>query len=209
VAVSLLLAVLALIASLPLGGWVFGVSIVLLGAVLLYDLVAKRWRVAGSVSMGTCRVLSLLLGAALCGAEGLLASPVLIAALAYLVYVGSVTAIASRETETIDLGFLPWLPLASLAVPWLLVTVHGRGAGLLSVVPLVLLSWLVASHAKHLRGCPEGALVSKTIGVFVGGLLLLQAVFCALMGDGGTFVALGLMLMWPIGRAVGRRFYSS
>ena len=48
------------------------------------------------------------------------------------------------------------------------------------------------------------------IGTLIRLMIILQAAFCAAAGDViGAVVAAGLIVLWPISRAVGKRFYAS
>ena len=49
------------------------------------------------------------------------------------------------------------------------------------------------------------------IGTLIRALLFMQAAFCALSGTGwlGIVAALALVALWPISRAVGKKFYAS
>lgn len=78
-------------------GWksfLFGLGIVL--AVIAYDCGLKKNPLTGPLTMGICRGLSLLLGAALSGAFPI---AVIAAALLTILYIAAVTMLARRETS--------------------------------------------------------------------------------------------------------------
>jgi len=84
---------LAAMVSLPAAA----VAAALALAVVVYDAATKRIRVVGPVTMGLCRGLSLLLGAAAAGAGRATATPVAVAVVLLTVYVALVTYLASFE----------------------------------------------------------------------------------------------------------------
>ena len=189
-------------------------------AIVAYDAGLKRVRGAGALTMGLCRGLNLLLGAAVANPDnfhGALRTAVLIAALAETLVVASVTVIAARETETRRLGGWRWAPGVLLGMA--LVTVAActswppdrAGRMLAALVSGVLAAgWFLAvGHA--LRGAPSPAVVGRGIGAWIRGLLLLQAAFCALavQAPWGLAAACLLLLLLPAAERLGRSFAGS
>ncbi len=189
-------------------------------AIIAYDVGLKRVPGLGALTMGLCRGLNLLLGAAAANPEkfhGALRTAVLIAALAETLVVASVTVIAARETETRPLGGWRWAPGALLGMGLATVAAcaswppDGAGRMLAALVSGVLaVGWFLAvGHA--LRGTPSPAAVGRGIGAWIRGLLLLQAACCALavQAPWGLAAACLLLLLLPAAEKLGRTFAGS
>ena len=181
----------------------------LLGLVLVYDFVLKRGSMPGCVTMGLCRGVSLVLGAACVGGGAWREPAVLFAAAAVTAYVTAVTALAARETGDGPGRRLSRLPSVAAAAGLLLFSLSG-----IRLVPAAVLAGLAAvlwawHSADGLAGSPAPGTVSKAIGMQIRGLILFQAAFCACLPDIGLFFAAFLLLMCPAGAILGRRFYAS
>ena len=196
-----------------------GVALALVATITLYNYVAAFNRGLAPVVMGACRALSILLGAAAANPK-LLTSlaaarelwPVWVALACVWAYIGLVTFIASRETETRAIGLVRWAPSlvmfvgVELTVLWMLnhsddVLRHsawmflGQGAVL----------WSMLCGAR-LSGMCTPATTGKTIGMFIRGQLWIQAMLIATAGVFGGLVAAGVLLGWPINRLLSKRF---
>lgn len=181
----------------------------LLVVMTLYNIGLKRNRIAGPAMMGLCRGLSLLIGAAMLGWSAMLETPVLFSAAGLAVFVASITVIASRETQTVRIGTRRWLPAGFLAV-WVggLIVMLPEALWISAVMGTLAVCWALYC-AVLLKGQPAPAVVQKTIGRFIGGLLLVQAAVVVHAVPTGLFVAAGLMLAWPVSRQLAKRFYAS
>lgn len=202
------------------------VALVLGLCVLLYDARAKRHPLVGPALMGACRALSVLLG----GAAGWAASgnaPWLgfYAAAVIGGYITAVSFIAREETRTRRIGPLRFAPAAVLGL-WLGLVLLSRLGELLYGSPgwflLTSLSLLAGAWAyqcgKRLEGQPPPARVQQTIGFFLRGLLIVQAMFVSSMAiepvsDGfdltGAVAAALLLGLWPVASVASKRFYAS
>ena len=181
----------------------------LLGLVLVYDFVLKRGSWPGCVTMGLCRGVSLVLGAASVGGGSWHEPAVLFAAAAVTAYVISVTALAARETGEGPVRRLSRLPSVAAAAGLILFSLSG-----IRLVPAAVLAGLAAvlwawRSADGLGGSPAPGDVSKAIGMQIRGLILFQVAFCACLPDIGLFFAGFLLLMWPVSVILARRFYAS
>lgn len=197
------------------------VTAALLGlAIAAYDLGLKRVRGIGAATMGLCRGLNLLLGAAVVLPLNLQCArwlPPLIAALAESLLVAAVTAIAARETETRRLGAWRWIPGALLGMGLLTVAAYApwppeaalRRLAALSAGVLAVGWFLAVGHA--LRGTPPPVAVGRGIGAWIRGLLLLQAAFCtlAVRTPWGLLAACLLLCLLPAAGRLGRSFAGS
>ena len=176
-----------------------GAGIVL--AVGAYDCGLKKVPVAGVITMGLCRGLSILLGAAFTGS---LAWPSVAAAAAVTIYIAAVTHLARYETTAGAPGYAIALPFAG---PFTVVA--------LSVVPLAAwFIWLLAvgMTAFLLLGVRKGQFsLPPVIGGLIRVLLILQAFYCLTAHPSlVSAVSAGVLLaMWPLSRAVSKRFYAS
>lgn len=180
-----------------------------------YNLGIKRIPVAGPALMGGCRALNLLLGAALFGFPALASPPVLLSAIALGCLIALITNIARHETRTvavpryatmaIPLLLLAWLGLLTLGLPRLV-----QGAGrppdpspfslLLTAMPVVWMTLLAAP----LAGNPAPALVQRSIGGLIRGLILVQAALCAATGRTGETAALCILAAFPLAGWLGK-----
>jgi 4-hydroxybenzoate polyprenyltransferase len=60
-----------------------------------------------------------------------------------------------------------------------------------------------------LGSTPAPAKVQKSIGAAIRNLLPIQAALAAISGEQGIYVAIALLVLWPISALVGRKFYGS
>jgi len=201
----------------------FWLAVILAALITLYNRASSRVSVAGPVNMGLCRGVSLLLGASAAGDwQAALSPTVLIAAGMIAIYIAAVTAIADRETATSRIGLIRWAPAAVLLVGCVaIISVQPALVASLwpirSIHPLV---WLAGALAiitgwsvlcgRRLAGVCGPDRVGKTIGMFVRGLLPIQAALAVISGDeAGRWAAAGLLSAWPMAGLLARRFPSS
>lgn len=185
------------------------VALGITAAVIAYDTFVKRIPVIGALMMGLCRGLSLLLGAAAAG--GALSSPALLAAGIVTLYIASVTHLARYETHAtapVWARVLPPLPLAAGVVVF-----FGHGtAGWQYPGPatLALALALVVMEVRRLLREPPPPL-PPMIGSLIRALLIVQCALCLVRQPtpAAFLCALCLLVLWPVSRAVSRRFYAS
>jgi hypothetical protein len=67
-------------------------------------------------------------------------------------------------------------------------------------------SLLIGATLGH---SPAPAKVQKSIGAAIRNLLPIQAALAAICGGQGMYVAIALLVLWPISALVGRKFYGS
>lgn len=206
----------------------------LLLAIVAYNCGGKRIPILGPINMGLCRGLSLLLGATavphgdltyrLIGRGRL--DHLVIAACVLTAYVAAVTHLARFETRTDLSRVAKWLPFLTLVVGAAIFLrqlnpISRSGSQLLflieaaSALLFVIAATTAFQTAFHLTYDPAIP-VPPQIGKLIRGLLLIQAAFCV---AAGSFVAIGslaaifsaglLVAMWPMSRALSRRFYAS
>jgi 4-hydroxybenzoate polyprenyltransferase len=161
--------------------------------------------------------------------------PVWAVAAAVGLYIALVTAIAARETETRRIGFIRWAPTLvlfigiELAVLWVLRSLNAgpampeAPAGVMLAPSLVEpkadlvqhIPWMMLGQgaivwaifcATRLRGVCTPAQTGKTIGMFIRGLLLVQAMLIASAGIFGGAIAGVVLLGWPVNRLLSRKF---
>ncbi len=95
--VSVLLFAAGLATSAALGQRAFGAGLALAGAIVVYNLVVKDIPVLGPFTMGWCRALSLLLGAAANPFFHRMTPGVAVASCVLILYIGCVTHLAKQE----------------------------------------------------------------------------------------------------------------
>ena len=191
-----------------INGWAsFTVAVVLLAAIVLYNHAVKKIRIAGPLVMGSCRALSLLLGAAAAGWRGELLLLVLVPAVVLWLYVAAVTAIAARETQATPMGLRRWLPAIVLAA----------GFGVMGFAEaercVLLLGGIMALWAGligwRLSSCPQPVVVQASIGQLLCGLLLMQFVFATVAGAPIVVAGVAFVVLWFLNAQLARRFYAS
>ncbi|MFP4052405.1 MAG: UbiA family prenyltransferase [Phycisphaerae bacterium] len=204
-------------ASIPAGL----TAAVLAACVWAYDGGGKRLPVVGPLLMGACRAGSVWLGAAAVPNESMPWYS-LMAAVVIGLYVAGVTSVARRETHPGPVSWRRWLPVVPLGL-WAAFEFFGYGNLLLLVAfrPMRTVAFGLSGMAvvwamfaaRRLRQ-PGGASVPWVIGLWIRGLFPVQAGFAALAGSlypwfDGMFVALLLLVLWPISAHLGRKFYAS
>ena len=218
VAVMFALAVAGLALCAKVGVWTLGVGAGLLVAVVSYNMGGKRVPVVGALNMGLCRGLSLLLGATAVPHGDLTIRLMLDGRLNWLaiafvlvtLYIAAVTNLARFETKAAAPGYAKWLPAAAIAAGGVnflpLVSAPNR----VTTSALFLLAFFVSAHAAWELACEPRRTLPPAIGKFIRLLLVLQAAFCAATGDlPGSAATVLLIVLWPVSRAVGKRFYAS
>ena len=192
------------------------VAVVLGAVVLAYDTGLKRVPVVGPLAMGCCRGLSVLVGAAAFGADGLTRAPVIAAAAGIALYVAAVTWLARGETRQRDVtmqraaiaaAFVAWLAaVAAALVATGVIEEQWRWAMLLlaALAGLWLVGCLVALGRQ-----PQPRIVQRTIGGLIRGIILVQAALVLSAGWTGLTIAIGLLACFLLNRVLGRIFYAS
>jgi 4-hydroxybenzoate polyprenyltransferase len=184
------------------------VSVGLLMLIVTYNFFFKRFLILGSINMGLCRGVSLMLGASALGLASLFSTAVLLSAACLTLYVSSVTFLAARETERIAFGLFRWLPLPPLllmAVLFVRMETTALPAMLLALGGVAWVWW----HCHSLSGTPAPQVLGKAIGGLIRGLLFMQAAFCATVSGPGTLAAGLLLLLIPVSTLLAKRFYAT
>lgn len=178
-------------------------------AVVAYDMGAKRIPGIGTLVMGLCRGLSLLLGAA--AAAGATLPITLLAAGIVTLYIASVTHLARYETHASAPMWARALPPIPLAIGLVALLGHGD-AGWYYPGPatLALALALVILEVRRLFRSPAPPL-PPIIGSLIRALLFLQCALCLMRKPSplAFLCAIALLAVWPVSRAVSRRFYAS
>lgn len=191
----------------------FTVAAALLAAILAYNHCAKKFSVAGPLVMGSCRALSLLLGASAAGWRGDLAGIVLAPACLVWLYVAAVTSVAAGETRVTEVGVRRWLPAAVLAAGFGAVSYVAYKAGLGGWRDALLPGGMMAVWAgligAGLSGRPAPAAVQAGVGRLLHGLLFIQFIFTAVTGMYVVGAGIVFMLLWFFQFSLARRFYST
>lgn len=217
-AVMIALAAAGLTLCAIAGIWPLGIGIALLLAIASYNLGSKRLPIIGAVNMGLCRGLSLLLGATVVP-HGELTIPLmqhgrldhLVAAfLLTTLFIAAVTNLARFETKTAAPGFAKWLPAAAIAGgTYSFLPMVNEANRLPTFLLLGVALFTTLQIASRLATAPETPL-PPIIGQLIRLLLVIQAAYCAAFGNvAGSLAATVLILLWPISRVVGKRFYAS
>ena len=213
-----------------------GIAAALAVLVVSYNAGVKRIPIAGPLNMGLCRGLSVLMGLAISSslnlgqdtAGSLLAWEKLWMLLSWpfysitpmILYIASVTLIASRETKTTRMRIRPWLPGSIVAV-WMSCVIYPwpQWNDVLSSLSLIVIAALPVIVALvcgwRLTGKPKPRAVQGVVGELVGNLLLIQAATvyfnsCSTMAHNeGIPFAMALGLAYLLFALLSRRFYAS
>lgn len=191
-----------------------GVGAALIVAMGLYNHGLKRVACIGALNMGLCRSLSLILGASAAGAQQIPGEAVIAASIIGL-FIAAITNLARFETRAASSpAWAKWMPAALLFAATLAIwnwlpmgTQPASTLGAFALRGLFLGATLSAlAIGAGLRGPSP---IPPAIGKFIRLLILLQAGFCGHTGLFGLILAALLLLLWPLSRAVSKRFYAS
>ncbi|HDZ21267.1 hypothetical protein LCGC14_0181750 [marine sediment metagenome] len=190
----------------------------LLVLITLYNHVTSRVRVLGPINMGLCRAVSLLVGASAVGGWASVLAPLYITAgWVLFAYVAAVTAIAQKETTATRIGPIRWLPAMTLVVGFGALHLYAVTTVSAHLLPLLLGAIAVSDVAIiwsllcgwRLGGICQPQRVGQTIGMWVRGLLPIQAALVGVAVGEGSWVAAGLLAAWAVSGLLARRFASS
>jgi lysylphosphatidylglycerol synthetase-like protein (DUF2156 family) len=228
-AVAIGLAVVALALCFAISKSTLLVGLMLLAAIILYNGRSKKIALLGPLNMGLCRGLSLFLGAtagiweiasptdALVGARLSALFPIAIAAaIGETLYIAAITHLARIETHADPPRLprtLPFVTLSLVVVAFFLTAIDHTQPLRYTNVWLYLISacalyagFKIHSRLTHQPPPP----IPPIIGQLIRLLLPLQAIFClASRSTAGAVSATALFVLWPISKAVSRRFYAS
>jgi len=214
--------VLAIAILLTLGGIIFSglagrialmLSTLLALAVWFYNAIGKRMAWLASFSMGLCRGLSLLMGAAVTGISGLTATPVMVSAIALTLVIASITSLARDEAcptgapvPRLTRWGIPVVLTAWLAMMAYRATANSPDLGLILAAMAVLWSvvWIIT-----LKPSAPPRTIQAAVGGLIRGLLFTQAALCAFTGPEGQEAALILLIAFPVSGWLGKWFYGS
>lgn len=178
-------------------------------AIISYNVFLKHRAVAGPVSMGACRGLSLMMGAA---AGGGVDFRVALAVAGLTLYVAAFSSIARQEMKAVVFGAVKWFPAAVLLLMFAAIFALSCRGGLdmavmlKPAIPAVLAIGLGIMCGWRLVRPND---VPGVIGGFVANIMLVQAALCALAGPSGQVVAGLIACMIPLFVLLSLRFYSS
>ena len=164
--------------------------------------------------MGSCRGLSLLLGAAAAGWPAGAFWPALGGAATMVVYVAALTTIAEGETLEQPAGPIRWLPVLALcsafAVFRTTFTFGASREASLSFGVFAIFALLWAWHCgERLSGRVPARQRQFIVGELIRGLLLIQGAFCAVLYPWGAALGILLTVLWLVFPLLARRFASS
>ncbi len=206
---------LALVAGRP----ALYVAAALAGLIVLYNAVLKRVPVAGVLTMGLCRGLSLLLGAVAAQPElftkpSAASVPALFVALGLTFYVTGFSIVAKREMDSEKTqGWGRWLPFVALLVvlPALLILLSAiKRQDSFTPTVYVFLMVMTLMRAWLLGGLMyKSQPVPVTVGGHIRNLLMVQACFCVAAGQAGLLPAMLFVLLSFVFARLHTRFYSS
>ena len=211
----------AIIAALTIAGIGIGIALIinpitgitalmLLITIALYNFVLKEDLFVSSLVMGSCRGLSMILGAFAVGYKiGIHSFTIIFASLAINFYIAAVTSIAAHETEEVYIGFRRWLP--TLAISLLILAIRPLAGYFiwLTLIPSATAIIISVKIARDLTDTPEPEVVQKSVGLYIRILLLMQAAICFTQFPIGIILGLLLLALWPLGNKLSEKFYAS
>jgi 4-hydroxybenzoate polyprenyltransferase len=181
----------------------------LAAAVISYNVLLKDRPIAGPVSMGACRGLSMMMGAAVGGGVDY---RVAVAIAGLTVYIAAVTSIARLEMKNVVVGAKRWFPSIVLlgtfcSLFWLSrETFSDLSLVLKPALPALLSVGLAVMCGRRLRRTKD---VPGVIGGLIANVMLVQASVCALSGTTGQMVGALVACMVPLFVISALKFYSS
>jgi hypothetical protein len=190
------------------------VGFVLVAVILGYNLGLKSLPIIGPLSMGSCRGLSLFLGAVVTRPGWAQIGP-LIGAGWVASYIASVANLAKDESAESRSAWREWLAPGVLTCGFAFAAggfVHPKnGAALAGLLILAFAAACsaIATVSLSFRDRPS---VASHVGFLIHLLLPIQAFLCATSASEsseGLRYALILSLLWPITRTLSRHFYAS
>ncbi len=200
------------------GVWTLGTGVAIVIAVCTYNLWTKHIPGVGALNMGLCRGISLLLGATAVP-HGHLSIPLMLhGRLDHLaigfgtvtLFIAAVTHLARFETRASAPGYAKWLPAAMLIAGFAAFFPLVGGLNRLPTLALFVLTVVISTQSAWQLTVDPLQPLPPVIGRFIRLLLPLQAAYCSAAGDMAASAFSGtLILLWPISRIVGRRFYAS
>jgi len=184
------------------------VASALVFSVIAYNVLLKHRPVSGPVSMGACRGLSMMMGAA---AGGGVDHRVALAVGGLTLYVAAFTSIAREEMKDVSFGVRRWLPSIVLAAVFGALLFMSRDmlsgvAALKVMLPVLLSVGLAVLCGKRLSKAKD---VPGVIGGFIANMMLVQAGICSLAGHTGQMAGLLVACMVPLFVVSSWKFYSS
>ena len=210
---AVLLALAGLMLCLVLGRGTFITALVLVGLIVSYNAFLKHDAAHGPATMGMCRGVSLLLGAAQFG------WPVTTILIAIMLagFVASITYIADFENRLHHYGATALLPTAFMLGAWVIASarllvqasIWGILAGTLVFAAGVIISVGTARELTITAALPSTS--RAAVGALIRSLLIIQAgllLICPGAGSGAAGLTL-LIVGWPANVILQRRFYSS
>ncbi len=163
---------------------------------------------SGSISRRTAFAVAVFLavaGVTLAAIAGLWASVVALVLLGLVLSYDWGRGCLGRSISILNMGACrgtSFLLGAAVALPpaeWSLILVMAA-VGIMLYITAV--SWIAADELKD-------SFLSKYVGVMIRFLIVVQAVLCALGGNGGVWVGGVVLLGWPLSWWLGKRFYAS
>ncbi len=208
------LTVLAIAVAAVAGRPTLYVTMALGATVLAYDGLLKRSPLLGPLAMGACRGLSVLLGAAAFGGDGL-ANPLLLVHVAGVAfYVAAVTWLAAGETKRRPVKPQMVAVIAALGAwflgLWLLTVQQGAIHPPLPVLVAEVLAAFWMTRAMVAMGpAPQPVTVQKTVGHLIRTLVIMQAAAILVCPDWGLPMAAAVLAAGVGSWLLGRWFYAS
>ena len=218
---AIILTLAALAVVLPAGRTTLTFATLVALASWFYNAVGKRLAWLAPFSMGACRGLSLMMGAALLGVQGTTRIPVLFSGVMLTLFIALVTHAARHEADPgatsvsgstrwgIPLLIAMWvtgiiLTLPSFAFPPL----PARPSVLAIILAAMSILWALVWSLQLTPGSKPRA-IQAAIGGMIRGLILTQATLCACCGSTGEACALVLVVCFPVSGWLGKWFYGS
>jgi len=226
--VLLVLYAMALFACSLGGPWMLGVGLVLGGMIFLYNRYARKVREIGALVMGSCRALNVVLGMAVAGNFDSWIGERWVVPAWWLLFVASLTWLATREVEARRYGPDRWLPMwiclaggvhTFMAAPvW---NSEGNTRAMLCLLFAAMLSFQAAIRlgTNPIVQLPSGRtrtfdlakIHPPAFGVMISALIPMQA--AVIVGHAETAIGLlvGFMLLiaWPLNRWLAKSFAPS
>jgi len=194
--------VLANVLCTAAGGLAPRTGLLLTVLLAAYNSGLKSKPVIGPLVMGACRGVNVLLGAGLAqtGQVPLAAAGI------EMLYVAAVTQVARTEMEFEPARYQRWLPLSAAVAGGITMAVYTRWSLPVAAAAAVWCVWASVCAVPTVR-LDRASPRPGIIGVWIGGLLPMQAAFMLVVG--AWIPATACLLAWPLFHLLGRRFSPS
>ncbi len=203
ITVSILLLIVGLCGAALFSMQMFAIAALLTVLIIAYNRFAKEVFLLGPITMGMCRGLNVLLGAAAAGTCVVPSRGILIPVSGITLYITAVTVVSRKEGAKRKSGLEAWLPLASLMIFYPIYYMSKLDLDPVSLIcAILILGFCVLAGRKA-----QTQAISPAVGLMICSLPLFQASMIGI--SCGLIFPFVIILLTPVAVFAGKKFYSS